>query len=262
MYDIFLSYSSKDRFKAQNLFQLLSKGGFSVFYDRSTIPTGEAWHDFIDRQLADARAVVVLWSRHSVGSAWALYEAGVGLSKNALFPVLIDPGVKLPTAFQHLQTPDLSYSDFLKKDIEIDNLVRALGERLGRAAKSSAEADADSQPEFPDMRHEITLVPEHWLSFPDLQILLFFVHQSQITCGIVADILMLSEEEAQRHLNVLMRGGFIERQKSGQELIREALADLLGSDGESPSTPDSDLPALYGLTDKGRKYLQDSVMNP
>ncbi len=43
MADIFISYSSRDREKAEQLTELLSSAGFSVWIDKSGIEGAEQW---------------------------------------------------------------------------------------------------------------------------------------------------------------------------------------------------------------------------
>ena len=72
--DIFLSYASEDRPKAKVLAYALEQQGWSVWWDR-VIPAGKKFADVIDEEIANARSVVVAWSRISVTKDWVLEEA-------------------------------------------------------------------------------------------------------------------------------------------------------------------------------------------
>lgn len=60
MADIFFSYSKHDRGKAEQLALALEAEGWSVWWDRAISP-GQTWEDVIEREIASASCVVVLW---------------------------------------------------------------------------------------------------------------------------------------------------------------------------------------------------------
>jgi hypothetical protein len=69
MYDIFLSYSTKDRDRLMPLVQALEQRGWSVFWDHRSVPVGKDWHDVIGDAIRECRSVIVAWSQHSVDSS-------------------------------------------------------------------------------------------------------------------------------------------------------------------------------------------------
>lgn len=105
MSDIFISYASQDRPKAQVLAQALRQHGWTIWWDR-TIPSGKRFDQVIQDALADARCVVVLWSKQSVTSDWVLEEAEEGRKRQVLVPVLIEEVVP-PMGFRRIQAADL-----------------------------------------------------------------------------------------------------------------------------------------------------------
>lgn len=105
MSDVFLSYASEDRERAGQLANALGQQGWSVWWDRKII-AGQAFDQAIERELDAARAVVVLWSAHSIASEWVKNEAAVAAERGVLVPALID-SVKLPLEFRRKQTADL-----------------------------------------------------------------------------------------------------------------------------------------------------------
>ncbi len=106
MSDIFLSYAREDHHQAKALAQALEKHGWSVWWDTS-IPAGRVFDEVIEEAIGAARCVVVLWSRHSVGSRWVKSEAAEGANRGALVPVLLED-VRIPLAFRRIQTADLT----------------------------------------------------------------------------------------------------------------------------------------------------------
>src|SRR5687768_4474899 len=106
MAQVFLSYAHEDRDRAAMLAAELERAGFTVWWDRMIAPGAEFARD-TETELAAAGAVLVVWSRHSIGSHWVRDEAGVGRDKGNLIPVLID-AIEPPLGFRQFQTIDLS----------------------------------------------------------------------------------------------------------------------------------------------------------
>ena len=87
--EIFLSYSSSDRKKAQLFAEALKAQGYSVWWDRK-FPPGHKFDTFIQEKLNQAKCVIVLWSKDSVDSDWVKEEASDGEKRDILIPVLIN----------------------------------------------------------------------------------------------------------------------------------------------------------------------------
>ncbi len=107
MADAFLSYAREDESQARRLAAALKGRGWSVWWDRQLL-TGQHFRSSIEQQLKDARCVVVLWSKASIGSAFVQDEAAEGLHEGKLLPVIIDEGVKPPIGFRGAHAADLS----------------------------------------------------------------------------------------------------------------------------------------------------------
>jgi TIR domain len=95
MADIFISYSKADRELALKLSAYLESEGWSVWWDKS-LGAGDAYRDEIMKQLASARAVIVIWTENSIKSDWVRAEAGKAKADGKLIPV---------------KTPTLTYAD-------------------------------------------------------------------------------------------------------------------------------------------------------
>jgi len=96
--DVFLSYASEDREKAQLLADAFIKYGWRVWWDREMM-AGQLVHSEIERKLDDAKCVVVLWSAHSVNKEWVLAEADEALKQSKVVPVVTDDS-KIPLIFR------------------------------------------------------------------------------------------------------------------------------------------------------------------
>jgi formylglycine-generating enzyme required for sulfatase activity len=131
MSDIFLSYKSEDRIKAQTIAEALESHGYSVWWDRIILP-GQTFEDVIEEELSAANCIVVLWSKESVKSAWVRTEATEGKSRKILVPVSIED-VTLPLAFRHIQAAKLMDWDGTLHHHEFDLLIQSVGRILGQA---------------------------------------------------------------------------------------------------------------------------------
>ena len=124
MADIFLSYTHVDRPRARPIVDLLEEQGWTVWWDRGIEP-GMPWRPELDVELANCRAVVVLWSQTSTASEWVCHEARAGLKKGALVPILLDDD-KFPTEFAAVQATDLSRWNGETDRTEVEALLRRL----------------------------------------------------------------------------------------------------------------------------------------
>ena len=106
MADVFVSYTKDDRNIARQFATGLEREGFSVWWDQA-IHAGEAFDRTTEHALADARAVVVLWSKRSVESDWVRAEATEAKATRRLVPVMIEP-CKRPVIFELIHTADLA----------------------------------------------------------------------------------------------------------------------------------------------------------
>lgn len=106
MASVFLSYDRDDRRRASAVAAALVDAGHQVWWDQQ-ISGGSEYSRDIERALAQADVVIVLWSARSIESAWVRDEAADGRDRHKLIPVTID-GTAAPLGFRQFQTIDLS----------------------------------------------------------------------------------------------------------------------------------------------------------
>jgi hypothetical protein len=131
MSDVFVSYSRKDREYVTKIVDVLETRGWSVWWD-PTIRPGQYYDDVIESALTDAKCVVVVWSKNSVGSKWVRTEAGDASDRGVLFPIVIDDA-RIPLRFRRIQEADLSDWKFEPSHPELDLLLDCIAERLAQA---------------------------------------------------------------------------------------------------------------------------------
>ena len=95
---IFLSYAREDADAARAFAAAMEGAGHEVWWDHH-LRAGSRFSWDIADALKNAEAVVVLWSKHSVESAWVQDEAAEGLEGSRLVPVALD-GSKPPLGFR------------------------------------------------------------------------------------------------------------------------------------------------------------------
>lgn len=136
MADIFISYASEDRNKAEKLAETLSTRGWSVWWDRK-IPLGKSYDEVIEKALGESKCVIVLWSAMSVASEWVRNEASEAKRRGILVPVFIER-VDAPLAFRLLNGADLYDWQAGTPNSEFDQLVERVTELLGKPQSSGS----------------------------------------------------------------------------------------------------------------------------
>lgn len=106
MSDVFVSYRKDDVALARRLVDALAAQGLSVWWDES-LTSRTTWDAEIERAIAAAATVLVLWTPRSVVSDWVRTEAHYGQDHGKLIPVMGER-CTIPLAFTLRQTLDLT----------------------------------------------------------------------------------------------------------------------------------------------------------
>jgi TolB-like protein len=142
----FLSYARADQERATKLAKALEAAGLDLWWD-AQIEGGAAFAKSIEAALDNCNAVVVLWSKASVGSDWVLDEAAKGRDLRKFVPVSFD-GTEPPLGFRQYQSINLSHWHGDAGATEIENIVRAVRAASGQALRQSPSAIAASRRSF------------------------------------------------------------------------------------------------------------------
>jgi len=141
MADVFISYSSLDRDRARLIAASLEAEQISTWWDPDLRP-GEVYDTEIEKQLAAAKCVIVLWSGASVNSKWVRAEATDADSRKILIPVSIDQ-VRLPLPFTLLQTTNLTDWNGNTTAEPWQRVILQVRALLGRRPEDSAPASGE-----------------------------------------------------------------------------------------------------------------------
>jgi hypothetical protein len=141
MADIFISYASEDRSRAEELAGVLSARGWSVWWDRK-IPLGKSYDEVIEKALGESKCAIVLWSAVSAASEWVRNEASEAKRRGILVPVFLET-IDAPLAFRLLNGADLHDWRPGTPHGEFDQLVERVEELLGKPASNAPLESSD-----------------------------------------------------------------------------------------------------------------------
>lgn len=91
---LFLSYSSKDKVRADALERALQDIHLPVWRDVHSVPGGSRFEDEIDKAIRASRGVVVLLTKNSSGSEWVYYEYAFALGARVPVMAVVANGEK------------------------------------------------------------------------------------------------------------------------------------------------------------------------
>ena len=144
MADIFVSYTSADRPRAETLKRWFEDIGWSVWIDRD-VDLGEMWAERVQRELADARVIVVLWGADARRSEWVQKEAATALQSGRLLQIH-GTGLPLLPPFDAVQAVRMQSWSGESGHSERVKLLRAVADRLGTTLPPPVETvTADEQ---------------------------------------------------------------------------------------------------------------------
>src|SRR5207237_107119 len=101
-----VSYARPDEPQAERVADALHALGYKVWRDND-LPAHRAYSDVIEERLADAIAVVVLWSAESAKSQWVRAEADAPPSADKLVQATLDGSIP-PMPFNQIQCANLA----------------------------------------------------------------------------------------------------------------------------------------------------------
>src|SRR5690349_5159853 len=101
MADIFISYSSKDRPKAEQLTEMLTSAGLSVWIDKEGIDPASRWSEEIVEAIDHCQVFIIVLSEYSVASHNVVKELSLASEKQKkILPLSLDP-IEIPPSMQY-----------------------------------------------------------------------------------------------------------------------------------------------------------------
>ena len=107
MADIFISYARHDLERARAFAEALEAHGWEIWWDISSLRTGELFNQAIQQALSQAKSIVVLWSETSAQSKWVEAEAYWASEHGKLASVVLDDELRLPVPFNTTHAENL-----------------------------------------------------------------------------------------------------------------------------------------------------------
>ena len=106
MADVFIFYPREDRQAVEKLSALLEAAGLTCWWDKQ-LTAGTRYLEKTEAELVSSKAVLVIWTKHSIASHWVADEAGIGRDAGRLVPISLD-GSLPPLGFRQFQAMDFS----------------------------------------------------------------------------------------------------------------------------------------------------------
>jgi adenylate cyclase len=247
--DVFISYAKEAKAETERLAQELQARGLSVWYDTSLV-AGDNFGEVIMSELAQARAVIVVWDAASVKSEWVRSEASRARARRILIPVRAE-GIRshdIPPPFDSLHT------ELLSNRAGIDAALAKLGIAPSATAPSGTPAAAHPVLALPDKPSIAVLPFINMTGTPD---------QEYFGDGIAEDIInMLSRSRSLfvigRNSSFTYKGRAVPVKQIGRELgVRYVLEGSVRHGGKRVRISAELVDAETGNHVWGEKYDRD-----
>ncbi len=151
MADVFISYSRIDQPIIKQLSQALEAHGFSVWWDRELLG-GDTFADDIERQLLQAKAVIVGWSQSGSKSRWVRDEASVAADAGSLIAISTDGSIP-PIGFRQFHCVDLSSWQGQSDDPAFIDITRAISAKLSPVHQEQSQEVEATTPSAPVIKN-------------------------------------------------------------------------------------------------------------
>jgi len=142
--DVFVSYKAEDRTRITPLVEALKADGLAVWWD-TQIAAGSEWRRDIEEQLDQARCVIVVWSKRSVGpdGRFVRDEANRAQRRGTYLPVRIDD-VEPPLGFGELHAISIQGWKGSRADGRYRKVVQAVRAVIAGEPPHFTEREAES----------------------------------------------------------------------------------------------------------------------
>ena len=164
MPDVFISYNRGDQHRARAIADCLTAEGFEVWWD-SNLRAGDSYDEVTEKNLREADAVVVLWSKQSSQSKWVRAEATIGERCSTLVPAMIEE-CERPLRFELVQTADLIHWHGDRSSPQWRAFVQDIHTATGNTKQPGAAA-TPTAPAINPESNDTTIENTFWTSIKD-----------------------------------------------------------------------------------------------
>ena len=133
-YDVFISYSRKDKNKVSRVVKLLRERGYSVWIDTDGIESGEEFQRVIVEAIENSKLVIFFSSESSNSSRWSNKEIALAINENKyIIPIRLDSSsYNNNIKFGLIDVDYVDLTDSTNYDENIQRLLKSLGTHLNR----------------------------------------------------------------------------------------------------------------------------------
>ncbi len=121
-YDVFISYSRRDKKKVKEFCKAFSNAGITFWIDENGIENGENFKSIIVRAIEDSSVFLYFSSKDSNASSWTAKEVGIAVSrKKNIIPIKLDDApynVAIEFDLVNLNVLDCTNAGHLQQSIE------------------------------------------------------------------------------------------------------------------------------------------------
>ena len=134
MYDIFISYSRKDKKIVDTFVSRLQKEGFSIWIDRKGIESGDAFKSVIVKAISDSNVVLFFSSEASNQSKWTAKEIGLATEfSKPIIPIKLDSAkYGSEVMFDLVNLDYIDYTDPFRRNDMMEKLISVLYSKIGK----------------------------------------------------------------------------------------------------------------------------------
>ncbi|MBL8163732.1 MAG: toll/interleukin-1 receptor domain-containing protein [Anaerolineae bacterium] len=147
-HDIFLSYSRADEPTMRQIYDHLTKTGFSVWIDQTGIPPGTpSWKRAIESAIDDTRCMVVIFSPDAKQSDWVRAEMDYASAQGKpIYPILARGDATNAVPFGHTTAQWVDIRNKPDISAEMSKLAAQIGVTIGVPVKPITPPSAASRP--------------------------------------------------------------------------------------------------------------------
>lgn len=146
MADVFVSYARKNKDRVQLIADGLDESGYSLWWD-TALKAGDNYAVKIEKEIGEARSVVVCWSEQAKESLWVRAEATEALDNDKLVQLKLDES-RMPLPFNVIQIIEFQGWTGNREAAEWRQLDGRVGTMTGRNAPEGVEITSEAPAEL------------------------------------------------------------------------------------------------------------------